>query len=62
MNELRQPKDMAYFRVDIRLYSPERYTFEEKQGILRRLCPIETPICAASEEETEAGFLPPPIA
>lgn len=43
MNELRQPKDMPHFRVDIRLYSPERYTFEEKKDIPKRLCPIENP-------------------
>ena len=31
--ELQQAEDMAYFRADLCLYSPESYTLEEKRDI-----------------------------
>ncbi|MDO4850866.1 MAG: hypothetical protein Q4A93_03300 [Actinomycetota bacterium] len=33
MTELTQAEDMAYFRADLCLYSPESYTLEEKKQI-----------------------------
>ena len=30
---LQQAEDVAYFRADLCLYSPESYSFEEKRGI-----------------------------
>lgn len=33
MTELTQAEDMAYFRADLCLYSPESYTLEEKKEI-----------------------------
>ena len=33
MNELAQAEDMAYFRADLCLYSPESYSLEEKKEI-----------------------------
>ena len=33
MTELTQAKDLAYFRADLCLYSPESYTFDEKKVI-----------------------------
>lgn len=32
MNELAQAEDMAYFRADLCLYSPESYSLEEKKA------------------------------
>ena len=33
MTELAQAEDMAYFKADLCLYSPESYTLEEKKEI-----------------------------
>ena len=33
MTELTQAADMAYFRADLCLYSPESYTLDEKKEI-----------------------------
>ncbi|ANE22354.1 hypothetical protein AAY81_03510 [Denitrobacterium detoxificans] len=33
MTELTQAEDMAYFRADLCIYSPESYSLEEKKGI-----------------------------
>ena len=33
MTELSQAEEMAYFRADLCLYSPESYTLEEKRDI-----------------------------
>ena len=33
MTELTQAEDMAYFRADLCLYSPESYSLEEKNEI-----------------------------
>ena len=33
MTELTQAEDMAYFRADLCLYSPESYTLDEKKEI-----------------------------
>lgn len=33
MTELTQAEDMAYFRADLCLYSPESYSLDEKKGI-----------------------------
>ena len=38
--ELQQAEDMAYFRADLCLYSPESYTLEEKRDICNGM--IET--------------------
>ena len=35
--ELQQAEDMAYFRADLCLYSPESYTLEEKRGICEQM-------------------------
>ena len=32
--EVQQAEDMAYFRADLCLYSPESYTLEEKKDTL----------------------------
>ena len=33
MTELTQAEDMAYFRADLCIYSPESYSLEEKKEI-----------------------------
>lgn len=36
-DELAQAEDMAYFKADICLYSPESYTLEEKRDICNEM-------------------------
>ena len=35
--ELQQAEDMAYFKADLCLYSPESYSLEEKRGICNEM-------------------------
>ena len=35
--ELQQAEDMAYFRADLCLYSPESYSLEEKHDICKEM-------------------------
>ena len=39
MNELTQAEDMAYFRADLCLYSPESYSLDEKKENDTHSCP-----------------------
>lgn len=55
--ELTQAEDMAYFRADLCLYSPESYTLEEK----RQICDDMMSTSKAIEDAMHADFekLPP---
>ena len=55
--ELQQAEDMAYFRADLCLYSPESYSLDEK----REICEQMDLSSRATEEALRADFdsLPP---
>ena len=55
--ELQQAEDMAYFRADLCLYSPESYTLDEK----REICEQMESASKAIEDAIKADFeaLPP---
>lgn len=57
MTELTQAEDMAFFRADLCLYSPESYSLEEK----REICNDMFKTSKAIQDEMRADFeqLPP---
>ena len=57
MNELAQAEDMAYFRADLRLYSPESYTLDEKKEICNDMMATSKAVLNAMREDFEQ--LPP---
>ena len=57
MNELAQTEDMAYFRADLCLYSPESYSLEEKKEICNDMMSTSKAVLDAMREDFEQ--LPP---
>lgn len=54
---LQQAEDMAYFRADLCLYSPESYTLEEKRDICNDMMSTSKAMLNAMREDFER--LPP---
>lgn len=57
--ELQQAEDMAYFRADLCLYSPESYTLEEKREICEQMESTSKAIEDAMKKDFES--LPPEL-
>lgn len=58
MTELTQAEDMAYFRADLCIYSPESYSLDEKKGICNEMMSASKVVLAdAMREDFEQ--LPP---
>lgn len=57
--ELQQAEDMAYFRADLCLYSPESYTLEEKRDICNDMMSTSKAMLDAMREDFER--LPPDV-
>ena len=57
--ELQQAEDMAYFRADLCLYSPESYTLEEKRDICNDMMSTSKAMLDAMREDCER--LPPDV-
>jgi len=55
--ELKQAEDMAYFRADICLYSPESYSLEEKKAICNDMIATSKAVLDAMREDFDQ--LPP---
>ena len=55
--ELKQEEEMAYFRADICLYSPESYSLEEKKQICNDMMSTSKAVLDAMREDFEQ--LPP---
>ena len=55
--ELKQAEEMAYFRADICLYSPESYSLEEKKEICNDMMNTSKAVLDAMSEDFEQ--LPP---
>ena len=55
--ELKQEEEMAYFRADICLYSPESYSLEEKKDICNDMIATSKATLDAMREDFEQ--LPP---
>ena len=51
--ELKQAEDMAYFRADICLYSPESYSLEEKKAICNDMIATSKAVLDAMREDFE---------
>ena len=51
--ELKQEEDMAYFKADICLYSPESYTLEEKRDICNEMMGTSKAMLDAMREDFE---------
>ena len=59
LTELQQAEDMAYFRADLCLYSPESYTLEEKRDICNDMMSTSKAMLDAMREDFER--LPPDV-
>ena len=57
--QLQQDEDMAYFRTDLCLYSPESYTLEEKEQICNDMAATSMAQLAAMREDFEG--MPPEL-
>ena len=51
--ELKQEEEMAYFRADICLYSPESYSLEEKKQICNDMMSTSKAVLDAMREDFE---------
>ena len=51
--ELQQAEDMAYFKADICLYSPESYTIEEKKEICNEMISTSKAVLDGIREDLE---------
>lgn len=56
---LQQAEDMAYFKADICLYSPESYTLEEKRDICNEMISTSKAVLDAMREDFQS--YPPEI-
>ena len=54
MNELAQTEDMAYFRADLCLYSPESYSLEEKKEICNDMMSTSKAVLDAMREDFQS--------
>ena len=52
--ELQQAEDMAYFKADICLYSPESYTIEEKKEICNDMISTSKAVLDAMRADFQA--------
>lgn len=59
MTELTQAEDMAYFRADLCLYSPESYTLDEKKEICNDMMSSSKAMLDAMREDFES--MPPEL-
>lgn len=59
MTELEQAEDMAYFRADLCLYSPQSYTLEEKREICNNMVATSKALLDAMRKDFEA--MPPAL-
>ena len=59
MTELTQAEDMAYFRADLCLYSPESYTLDEKKEICNDMMSTSKAMLDAMREDIES--MPPEL-
>lgn len=55
--ELRQEEELAYFRADVCLYSPESYTLDEKKAICNDMVATSQATLAAMREDFQ-GYPP----
>lgn len=55
MTELTQAEDMAYFRADLCLYSPESYSMDEKKEICNDMMSTSKAALGAQPDEVEQG-------
>ena len=53
-NALQQAEDMAYFRADLCLYSPESYTLDEKRDICNEMISSSKAILDAMREDFQS--------
>ena len=53
MTELTQAEDMAYFRADLCIYSPESYSLEEKKEICNDMMATSKAVLDAMREDFE---------
>lgn len=60
MTELTQAEDMAYFRADLCIYSPESYSLEEKKEICNDMMATSKAVLDAMRNDFER--LPPLLA
>lgn len=54
MTELTQAEDMAYFRADLCLYSPESYSLEEKKEICNDMMATSKAVLDAMREDFQS--------
>ena len=54
MTELTQAEDMAYFRADLCLYSPESYSLEEKNEICNDMMSTSRAVLDAMREDFQS--------
>ncbi len=54
MTELTQAEDMAYFRADLCLYSPESYSLEEKKEICNDMMSTSKAVLDAMREDFQS--------
>jgi hypothetical protein len=59
MTELSQAEEMAYFRADLCLYSPESYTLDEKKEICNDMMSTSKAMLDAMREDFES--MPPEL-
>ena len=59
MTELTQAEDMAYFRADLCLYSPESYSLEEKKQICNDMMATSNAVLDAIREDFQQ--MPPEL-
>ena len=52
--ELRQAEEMAYFKADICLYSPERYSLDEKKEICNEMMATSKATLDAMREDFQS--------
>ncbi|MBR3315892.1 MAG: hypothetical protein IKG18_17365 [Atopobiaceae bacterium] len=54
MTELAQAEEMAYFKADICLYSPESYSLEEKKEICNEMMATSKAVLDAMREDFQS--------
>ena len=52
--ELRQAEEMAYFRADLCIYSPESYSLDEKKGICNEMMATSKATLDAMREDSSS--------
>lgn len=57
--QVKQDEDMAYFRADLCLYSPESYSLEEKRDICNKMISSSKAVLDTMREDFES--MPPEL-